>query len=293
MQRESPQHEYSGDASRRDAYLNYLNTYYQTVQPGAWCYDYYPFTCNSQNDEVGICRNDFYYDLQLFAHLSRQTGIPFWAFCQSTHVHTWDATGTSYQGHPEATEQRLRFEAFNALAFGAQGLIYWRYADQDSHGVEEYISSLVDQDGDPYPAWTAAQTINREIRKYQNVFLGAKVKGYFFLGSQHIRPEGVGDIPDTIPGLHARLVSGPGALISELSNGGTKYLVVVNQDPDSVTQVSLTAKWHSLAILPQDFRYFEIQDSIGIVQREPVVVPYITTRVTLQPSKYVIYGYIE
>ena len=69
-----------------------------------------------------------------------------------------------YPQRPIATEEYLRFEAFNALALGAQGIVYWSYAMQDPNDNGYYQSAVVDKNGNPGPSWNAVKQINKEIK---------------------------------------------------------------------------------------------------------------------------------
>lgn len=140
--------------------------------------------------------NDFFYDLALYAHTSKARGIPFWAFCETAnYIYRNPESPEIYPQRPIATEEYLRFEAFNALALSAQGIVYWSYAMQDPNENGYYQSAVVDKNGNPGPSWNAVKQINKEIKEHSDVFLGATLEGYMFVGNQYRRPSEIIRIP--------------------------------------------------------------------------------------------------
>lgn len=105
--------------SHRD-YGEYLDEYINTFNPPLLVFDHYPITQNT-GTEFEVNRVDFYYYLNLFSEKSEQYGMPFWAHCLCLKH---DTGGANY---PDPTLEMMRFEAFSALAFGAQGLVFWKY----------------------------------------------------------------------------------------------------------------------------------------------------------------------
>ena len=290
-------HSYSSSASNREALISYLNRYCDIVCPPMLSYDYYPFMINSAGN-LEIDFTDFYYNLSLFAHLSKARAIPFWAHCQSMNV-VYLTQGT--EGHrpyrPLPTQELLRYEAFNALAMGAQGIMYWAYSCHDTEDPRYYHNSaLVDRDGHKTTAWAAAQAVNREIQKYDTVFLGCRLKGYKFIGDQYLRPTEVSTISDTVGNFTASVVSGKGALLSRLSNNGREYVVAVNQDP--VNPTKLRFKYRKPAIgMPLD-TMIRFNDSTLVYPQHiglndnfypPGLFVTHTVDTVLAPSQYLIY----
>lgn len=107
------------------SYSDYLDLIQSKFTPGVWSYDLYPISV--QNGSDTMTRKSvqlFYDDFQYFSNISKKTGRPFWAFCQSMAFKTKDGE------RPAPKEQYLRYEAFSALACGAQGIIYWTYAQR-------------------------------------------------------------------------------------------------------------------------------------------------------------------
>ena len=250
-------HSYSSDPHKRDTMSMYLNHFCDIVHPDVLSYDYYPFLYRFSTDAIEVNDSDFYYNLQLFARLSKEKGIPFWAFCQSSNVRFCKLHDQEYTEHPEATENFLRYEAFSALAFGAKGINYWRYSNRrdDLSQVKfvdgeyvgqytEYLSALTDTLGNCEPAWKCAQTVNMEIKRYEEVFLGAELRSYSFFDSglntdRYVRPTDGADIPEYDGLIDIKAVSGKGVLVSHLYKNGLNHIILVNQDPFNSTKVKI------------------------------------------------------
>lgn len=243
---------YSSNPLKRDTMSMYLNHFYDMVHPSVWSYDYYPILYKSDSAKIEVNYEDFYYNLQLFARLSKEKGIPFWAFCESSNVRYCKIGEQNYKERPVATENHLRYEAFSALAFGAQGINYWRYSDRgdDYSSVYKngeymlYLTALTDSLGNCEPAWKCAQTVNREIKRYEEVFLGAELRSYSFFDSglntdRYVRPTDGADIPEYDGLIDIKAVSGKGVLVSHLYKNGLNHIILVNQDPFNSTKVKI------------------------------------------------------
>ena len=243
---------YSSNPLKRDTMSMYLNHFYDMVHPSVWSYDYYPILYKSDSAKIEVNYEDFYYNLQLFARLSKEKGIPFWTFCESSNVRYCKIGDKNYKERPVATENHLRYEAFSALAFGAQGINYWRYSDRgdDYSSVYKngeymlYLTALTDSLGNCEPAWKCAQTVNREIKRYEEVFLGAELRSYSFFDSglntdRYVRPTDGADIPEYDGLIDIKAVSGKGVLVSHLYKNGLNHIILVNQDPFNSTKVKI------------------------------------------------------
>ena len=292
MQPQRAHRVFSNDSTKRNLLKSYLNMFCNMYSPAVLSYDFYPFELIDANT-LNIYYSDFYYDLALFAHTSKARNIPFWAFCESMNVIYRGPDETRiYPQRPLPTEEYLRFEAFNALALGAQGIAYWAYACHPSNSLNEYYNSaLIDSLGNKTTAWYAAQTVNREIAMYDTVFLGATLEAYQFVGDQYVRPTEVCSIPARIDRiLHIRRRSGKGALVSKLSNNGRKYIIVVNQDPLNSSTIEFTYRYygsvtHQIDTIHHPIR--PIQPNLPSLQADSAWFTN-SQQVTLRPSQYII-----
>lgn len=126
-------------------YENYLNVLQNLYRPGVWSYDLYPFRINNGLQEMSVANPEtdppadtetlyehFYSHLETFSAQAKKTGRPFWAYCmcEGHGEHKYNNEAKKFYPQwfmPVPTEGMLRFEAFSALAYGAQGIVYWQY----------------------------------------------------------------------------------------------------------------------------------------------------------------------
>ncbi len=258
----APQKAYSSDPFKRDTMSMYFDHFYDMVHPDVWSYDFYPFLYKSEDHKLHVNYQDFYYNLQLFARMSKENAIPFWAYCQSTNIRfitIADSMGHyTYTEHPEAKKEYLRYEAFNALALGAKAITYWRYSYRedgnhpDTVGTtyEHYISSLTDKNGKPTRAWNEVRKVNQEILAHEDLFMNTELQSYSLLGDtasllgneHYVRPTYGADIPEYDGPLRVEVDSGPGVLVSSLKHGNHLVTFIVNQSPFAATKVRV-APW--------------------------------------------------
>lgn len=218
---------FTGDLKSFPAYLQLIE---EKFAPPVWSYDYYPVSI--KNRQISVDLTNFYYDLECFMEISQKTGRPFWAYCQSM------AYKSSYVERPAATEQYLRFEAFSALAYGAQGIVYWTYGQRKSNTAETYFSALVNSDGKKSPAWYAAKKVNAEIKKYNDVFYGCKVIGVRHTGNTNFKT--TKKLTGEIGPFKSITAEKSGVLVSKIENQDNTYYVIVSHDVLANQKVTLT-----------------------------------------------------
>lgn len=290
----------------------YIEDFCKEFRPGVLSYDYYPFAMGYMKKEdpqykkdslvdVTIEKrrlDDFYTALQLYSEISKKRNRPFWAFCQSKATCVDDEYKPK-EGHPAPTEDYLRYEAFNALAFGAQGIQYWSYKESDvpAEKPEGKYYALATKDGEKTPAWEFARKVNHEIKSWTNVFLGAKLDSYYFVGDprdttycDYRRGSSAKAISvmDTNPG--DTVGSNRGALVSTLVNGEDNYVVIVNQSPYEPVSLELWLNESEYTIiglrkseaLPMSNGFPVKPGDVSVVRKEDI---------TLAPAQYAIYSY--
>ena len=286
---------------------SYITSFCNKFRPGVLSYDYYPFVVDStaERNDITITEtynrlNDFYTALQLYSEISKKRNRSFWAFCQSKATCVNESDGYKPKdGHPLPTEDFLRYEAFNALAFGAQGIEYWSYKESDIAAEKPDTNvyyALVTKEGKKSPAWYYAQKVNREIKSWTNVFLGAKLDSYYFVGDpqdttycDYRRGSSAKAISvmDTNPG--DTVGSNRGALVSTLVNGEDNYVVIVNQSPYEPVSLELWLNESEYTIiglrkseaLPMS-NGFPVKPGVSVMRKEDI---------TLAPAQYAIYSY--
>lgn len=245
--------EWIGSSANYNQYLDALQKLYNPV---LWSYDLYPFNIKGNSTDIEVRYDHFYRYLKVFGDRACDTGVPFWAYCMCLGHSYWkvDSAGnrTKVWTQPVPTEGMLRFEAFNALAFGAQGLVYWQYGQPSDGPASESGLTFAPAPFDfsvksigtvktltpvSNPVWRAVQKVNSEIQKYAHVFLGAEIKDIFHLRKTY-------DGQEMFPGSYGHIAKvqcfEEGVLISAFEKDKKNYFVIVNQDPFGVQEVIIS-----------------------------------------------------
>ena len=322
-----------GSCSTYEEYLDVLQRLYK---PGVWIYDFYPFlldqnTVNqmsfnnpqtgdiSDGQNVVIRYEEFYSYLDTFSKHAKKTGRPFIAYCMCEgHGNSKNGRITSFQ--PVPTVGMLRFEAFSALAYGAQGIAYWQYgkgeynADQKLVFEEAPLSIEISDESSPgnntnpdipvdrkrikleydTKLWEAVRQVNSEINRYGYIFLGSTL-----VKCGHINLVVQGTAPVTYPfGCITKLTtSSIGILVSWLvaDDDSTNYMVLVNHDPfhSQTVRIETDSKYNCHSIMPEfiggeipDIPDFTAQNCNKGSSAAPGSIP---ASVTLQPGGYYIW----
>ena len=217
---------FTGPCKTLDVYLDSIQSIFDLY---VWSSDYYPIM--KKNGKLTVNYQDFFNDLEVFSAKSKVTGIPMWSYCESMEY------STEHYSRPAATIPYLSFEIFSALAYGAQGIVYWTYWQRPSTSRETYISALVDLDGNRTKAWYAAKEINFQIKALTPVFLGAEMI--------ECRHTGLIKMKNAMPYIEK---FGPienltneegGVLVSWLKNGEKNYIIIVNHNVENKQNINV------------------------------------------------------
>lgn len=205
-------------------YETYIRKFINIVNLPFFSFDNYPII--EKNNKITI-RETFYENLEIASRVSICTSRPFWAFCLSA----------AHYNYPTPTKSHLLFEAFSALAYGAQGLSYYTYATR-TDGTIKYHDAPLDSLGNKTKTWYIVQEVNQQIHNLTSVFLGSKLLGAWHTGDNI--PRGTSRL-HKLPSPFKKLISGnKGVLITHLTNNGKNYLIIVNHDVVNSQKISLT-----------------------------------------------------
>ena len=205
-----PEHAFS-----REGYIEHLRLFIEKVPLPQLSYDHYPI----RQTEQGVRLNPVFFDnLELVSKAGRDAGKPFWAF----------ALSTAHTPYPIPTMGHLRLQMYANLCYGAQCLQYFTYWNPGTE-TWNFHEAPIKQDGQRSPVYELVRQLNAEIQKRAFVFLGSKVEGVYHMGEDI--PQGTTRLTQLPPHFKKLDSGGKGALVSLLSNGSHRYVVVQNTSP--------------------------------------------------------------
>lgn len=230
-------------------YSDYLESLEDLMHPAVWCFDIYPVRGSDSNWTVEYDR--FYKYMKAYADISAQSLRPFWYYCQSV---SFKLNGNVHL--PTPTVDMLRYEVFTAIAFGAQGIIYWYYAQRNNEPGTEYIISPVRYPGVRTSVWNVVKEVNEEIKRYEDIFLNADFVSVKSSSTPHY---GLPAFSVSPAGPITKLVASlPGAIISQFRKSGRNYYMMVSKDLKNT--IYLTIKFstmHTVVALYGDGDYYK------------------------------------
>ena len=214
----------------------YLDTIQKRFAPGVWSYDYYPLKIVDNNGILIVDYDTFFSDFEAFSQMASKTQRPFWYYCQGVGFR---------QGRickPVPKEEYLRFEVFSALAYGAQGIMYWTYRQcRDVPSVDfQYLDGPINLAGKKTKVWNATRNVNNEIKRYNDIFLNAELKEVRHTGKKLYKD--TKRLQGSFGPFAALISDDAGVLVSHLTNSGKDYIVIVNHDVQHKQRVSFLVK---------------------------------------------------
>lgn len=138
-------------------YPEYIRRYCECVQTDYICFDFYVYSST-------VAR--MYESLEAVSAACRRTGRSLWTVLQvNSHV-------------PETfqSENRLRFQAFTAMAFGAENIIWACYTAGWWH------NQVLDEHGEKTEQYDKLKKVNSEIREIADVYMDYRCTDTAFLG---------------------------------------------------------------------------------------------------------------
>jgi hypothetical protein len=198
-------------------YQEHVDRFIAQVPVPLLTFDHYPVT-------TGGLRADWYENLEIISLAARRTGKPFWAF----------VLAVAHGPYPIATVESMRLQAFSDLAYGAQAIQYFTYWTPDDK-TWDFHKAPIDLQGKRTEVYERVRQVNAEIQGLARVFAGAKV---LQIGHTGRPPRGTEPYRVEPPMTHL-VTEGEGAVVSLLSNGGRRYLAVVNRDHRAGLAVAL------------------------------------------------------
>lgn len=137
----------------------YMDQFMTVVQPRVLCYDEYTSAYNTAYPENIYPQYHAYSNLERFREYSLAYNVPFWRIIESN---LGDATNPPPSPN---TEGIYRQQIFTSLAYGATGILYFTYTQQNGTQALVYYQNQAGPWGTPTASgrYQIAQQVHREV----------------------------------------------------------------------------------------------------------------------------------
>lgn len=192
-------------------YTRYLSDFRTVVQPFVISYDHYHFLKGSD-------RPTFFSNLSAVRTASRAADVPFWQIVLSI----------PHGPYRSLTEAEKRWEAFQTLAYGGKGVLYFTYW-QPADKSFDWGPPIILKDGTRTPQYEEVKRINHEVQAVGKYLLTA-TPGAVTLVGEAPGDDGKTQQIESRAGVPVR-VSGPAPLtIGTFLRDTHIYVLVANRD---------------------------------------------------------------
>lgn len=228
-------------------YEDYYSQFNALFKPEVNSFDTYP--CRLNQDGVSLNPNApeviyFYNTLYYYLNQKKTKGIPFWSTVLTCKVNGLNV--------PQPTEETIRYQAFMALVFGAQGLSFWRFCDDSST-----TCAPLDQNGERSSTFTVLRNVIQDISCCASVFLGnSEVDVYVtnkpfddsnvahnirFQNLKYLKfDSSTGILSTPLSFLKSVMYNGDGLVIGHHKSGDWEYIIALNMSFDKAQKVKLS-----------------------------------------------------
>ena len=247
-----------------DSYRQYMEEAISTVRLPLLSFDNYPVVLHNG---VPTVRDNFYSNLETASSVAKTYKVPFWSF----------ALTLQHFDFAPPTVATLRFQVFNSLAYGSQGIEYWTYPWYDPNPGFKTKGAPLSPDGERTQIWYDVQTVNREIAAFTDVFLGCEVLGTWHTGNVPPGCRRLRRLPAPFTQLKANY---NGVLVSHIRNHGRDYIVLCNHDVNDFQKVRI--RWKGTLLRLEESRTEPGKTSMNTQKSHTV---------TLAPGSYAVFTY--
>ena len=205
-----------------DNYHDYIEAFARDCKCKLISFDMYPILPD------GGVMTHWHRCLRDVSEVSRQYGVPFWAFAASCWINN---EGGNIRGVPSI--ENLRMQVYTDLAYGAQVVQYFTIQQYGGTTLAPFMS-----DGTWTIAYEFLKAASLQVQKRGFVFDGCSVKNIKFTAPASVWGEllSKSDLPDAIGFLNASST----ALVSFIENQDNEYIAIVNQSYTEKITASVT-----------------------------------------------------
>ena len=170
-------------------YQEYVDRFFAEVNPWYASVDIYPLNVGK------VIIDNYFVNLDIFATACRNAKVPFGVYIQSVSFAASKRT---------PTEAELRWQAYNALAFGATNIEYFTYRTPNS-STEDFKDALIGRDNQKTDRWYSARNVNAALNTMANAFMqydhlgcwGVNMQNapkFFYFDNQYTGFDAIGEI---------------------------------------------------------------------------------------------------
>ena len=157
---------YATGGIQTSSYLDYINSWVETLSPKHISYDSYPLL------KDGTITSDYLYNLDLVRAKSRFKRIPFWTFIQTLSI----AGTPGVPDKREPSEADIRWQVWSNLAFGSKGIQYFCYWSP-GNGSEQFGEALIGITGEKTVRYDYVKKLNADINAIGKILLECNAEG--------------------------------------------------------------------------------------------------------------------
>ena len=146
-------------------YDRYVRDFVAQIRPDTIVYDYYPFLAD------GADRTGFFANLRSVRRAALRSSTPFWFFAQLTQL----------PGLRRASESEKRWQALQALAYGARGVMFFTYWSNVSDELPE--PGVIDpRTGRPTAHYAEVGRVNDQAHAFGRALVATRSRSVFHNG---------------------------------------------------------------------------------------------------------------
>ncbi len=202
-----------GPALATGDYAGYVERFAATVRPDLLAYGHFPFREKAESE--------FHFEnLEIIRRAALAHGLPFYPTLQAA----------SWPGMRPPTEGELRWLVYTSLAYGAKGVVWFRYWGAPAGSRD----GIVEPDGLVTERYRAVAALNAELRG-----LGPELMRLRSTAVWHTGPTPVGATRLPVHGLVGSVEGGAFVVGEFEGERGERHVLVVNKDATRAVTVKL------------------------------------------------------
>lgn len=149
------------ESNKGYGYEEYVRRYAENVNPAMLSYDHYPILIDY--DESLYIKEDFLYNLNVFAQQAKISKVPAYIYIQTMGF---------FSNAPITTYEEFAWQVYTSLAFGVKGILtfmYWTQLQEES--LNNVRHGIVERDGSINEIYYEVQKVFNQIKDMEDVYM--------------------------------------------------------------------------------------------------------------------------